>query len=527
MPPPAAPPPSVQAAKQKESNNRIQYLQDRVQEFTSQNTQLQVNADEYKEKLQTKEGEVTNLREQLKQLKKQMDTLRLEKVQECDRVRQKYTQEVHDLRKKLEAEKTDTKFKEHEISRLKVKCLDESQRFNASIVEQKAILKVPKNIFKMSISFHPKTEEINIPLEIYEECNLRKTMYSTLVIREFEKLKNQIFNPTDSLILESFKTVLEAFPCHFSIVDKSSLEWTNFDGSGSIFCSKPIYINEKEMQLRRFLGLISIFCSKSSKLCEQVIVYKENMFLILKLVAESSESCAFLGVIEAFANLLIVLMKHCLTKATIVSETEDFIFDYLKRLVFCTPNERVLKYISKILCILSRTHGTQQQICSSLCQKTTLGIYIYDASSHTYKFREDTCVLQIYANFLETSFKDTLSRTDEVFGFLKEICWFHGNFLRNCIAKCIDSVGNAPHWILNRENSDLISSTISRQDSDITQASTSSVSLRSMNSFDTAGQDKAVCRCYLKAVRSFVVILYHFSMECSKRKKGEFFGCDI
>lgn len=80
MPPPAAPPPSVQAAKQKESNTRIQYLQDRVQEFTSQNTQLQVNAEEYKDKLQCKEGEVSNLREQLKQIKKQMDTLRLEKV---------------------------------------------------------------------------------------------------------------------------------------------------------------------------------------------------------------------------------------------------------------------------------------------------------------------------------------------------------------------------------------------------------------------------------------------------------------
>lgn len=160
MPPPAAPPPSVQAAKQKESNIRIQYLQDRVQEFSSQNTQLQVNAEEFKDKLQCKEGEVTNLREQLKQIKKQLDTLRLDKVQECEKIRQRYTQEVHDLKKKLEAEKTDIKFKEHEISRLKVKCLDESQRFNASVVDQKTSFKVPDDIFKISLSFYPRKEEV-------------------------------------------------------------------------------------------------------------------------------------------------------------------------------------------------------------------------------------------------------------------------------------------------------------------------------------------------------------------------------
>ncbi|KAL5279486.1 hypothetical protein ACFFRR_003855, partial [Megaselia abdita] len=524
MPPPSAPAPSVQAAKQKESSTRIQYLQDRVQEFTSQNTQLQVNAEEFKDKLQCKEGEVTNLREQLKQIKRQLDSLRLEKVQECESIRQKYTQEVHDLKKKLDAEKTDMKFKENEISRLKIKCLDESQRFNASVVEH-GHKKVPKNLFKMSLKVgnFESSRNYENSQEIFEDCLLRKTHYSVLVNKEFVKLRNsfQVKTSVDSIVFCSFKKVLESFPPHFELVDKATVNWKDID-YGNLFSSKPIYSNEKEMQLRRFVALVSIFCQQNSSLSEKIIELKELIFLILKTFAESFEPSAYLGVVESFSKLLIVLVKHYLKKSTpIVSETEDFLFDFLKKIVFSQPNDRVLKNVSEILNLLSQSQS-KQQICSSLCQKTTLGIYVYDASTHTSKFREDTCLLQIYANFLEASFKDSLSRSDGVFEILKKICWNHGNFLLNCVAKCTDSVTNAPHWVVNRESSDVMSGTVSRQESDISQASVNSsapTTSRSLNSFDCVTNEKAICRCYLKAVRSFIVVLYQLTVEWKRRRK--------
>lgn len=516
MPPPAAP--SVQSTKQKD-NTRIQYLQDRVQEFTSQNTQLQVNAEEFKDKLQCKEGEVTNLREQLKQIKRQIDSMRIEKVQECERIRQKYTQEVHDLRKKLDAEKTDVKFKDHEISRLKIKSLDESQRFNASVVDQKASLKVPLNIFKMSLNFRQKSKEVVLPLDVYDDCLLRKTLYAGLVNKEYEKLRNSFPSPRESVVLDSLRSVLGSFQSHFDLVDKTAVNWKNLGSSRSLFSPDPIYANEKEMQLRRYVALVVIYCKKIPTLCEKIIKFKDYISLILRSFSESFEPSAYLGVVESFTRLLTVVVNHYVSKSTpIVSETEDFLFDYLKKLVFCTPNDRVIAGISKVLCILSQTHATQQQICSSLCQKTTLGMYAYDPLTHTYKFREDTCVLQVYANFLESSFKDSLSRTNEVFETLKRICWYHGIFLLNCVAKCTDSVVIAPHWVVNRESTDAMSSIVSRQESDISNSSLPSTS-RSVNNIE--GNEKAVCRCYLKAVRSFVVILYQLVVEWQRRKNGK------
>lgn len=358
-------------------------------------------------------------------------------------------------------------------------------------------------------------------MEVYSDCPLRKTLYATLVNEEYSKLRNIFISPSEQATLNSLQKVLHSFHSHFELVDKAApVKWQDFQSNGTLLCPQPIYANEKEMQLRRYLALVAIYCKKIPSLCERIIELKDNIFLILRSFGDSIDNSAYLGTVESFTKLLTVIVEHYVNKKTpIVSETEDFLFDFLKKIVFCTPNDRVLKDISRILYILSMSHAVQQQICNSLCQKTTLRIYHYDATHHTYKFRDDTCVLQIYANFLETSFKDSLLRSDEVFELLQRICWFHGNFLLNCVAKCTDSIAKAPHWIVNRESSEVMSSTVSRQESDVSQASTSAA-LKSMSSFDVAGNDKAVCRCYLKAVRSFVVVLYQLVVEWKRRRKG-------
>ena len=146
--------------KQKDQK-QLDYLSDQLNSVKLKNTKLKDDYQQVMDKMQVKEGEVTMLRAELKNLKQNNDALRLEKIKENENMKKEWLQKLADMEKEIQKRKTELEFKDMEIIKHKKmrSSMKSGQKANESIIIVK-----PKMQKRRKYTFQYTTIEPNFDL---------------------------------------------------------------------------------------------------------------------------------------------------------------------------------------------------------------------------------------------------------------------------------------------------------------------------------------------------------------------------
>uniref|UniRef100_A0A0A1X348 ATR-interacting protein mus304 n=1 Tax=Zeugodacus cucurbitae TaxID=28588 RepID=A0A0A1X348_ZEUCU len=121
------------ARRQVATERQVKLLMERLDTLKAENSKLTKDLSESKAKIESKDGESSLLRDELRHVKQQMQTLKMEKIMSTEAAKTECKTKIAELTKRVEAKESELKLRKVEYSVLKMRHADETQRLEMSI----------------------------------------------------------------------------------------------------------------------------------------------------------------------------------------------------------------------------------------------------------------------------------------------------------------------------------------------------------------------------------------------------------
>lgn len=446
----ASPEKKVNLNERKEREEANRKLANTIKTLRKDNEKLKNDQSEINEKLLTSEGEISFLRYEIKQLRHHHDQQRLDKIQEDQNQKKSFMDKIAELEKNLKIQKIELELKKLEISKVKSKNLNESQRLvndkdqetlaeckrDLDLMKEKYFAELPQLLpkikIKQKVKIHP-----DIFIELSEET--RPDPQHIKLSENFKKIQSLLAqfqaNQSFNFLIEISDQIFEAIKSSFIILLEctSLLRYSKFQdkylnpkvehefistqkaqimfNGGNIFQAQPMFEKEKEITCRRIIAALAIFCGNSRELTD--IFFNREFYVKDREGTDVSKSCfeivsdilnalsfsydlqMHLGVVTSAAHLLNNVGK-LYREYNMTPPHKMFIL--LKHVIFCRPSINGLAEVSEFL-----SEVRLNDFLKKLCQKE--GTHkLMETALKFVLFTADACLLQVYGSILEVAF---------------------------------------------------------------------------------------------------------------------------
>ncbi|XP_073827496.1 mutagen-sensitive 304 [Musca autumnalis] len=460
------------ARRQLASERQIKFLMEKVDALKKENLKISNELTESKSKIESKEGEVSLLRDELRHLKQQANNLKMEKIFSAEAAKGECQSKIAELAKKVEAQQAEIRLKEAQTSRLKMKQADETQKLQQSMVLLNTTVtagpagkhdkKLKKCLMKMqSLDMNYSPDLNDQPIELYPpvfDPSLDKggtVKRQTLFERELENIQTLLAQlqlmavheiPKD-FITRCIESVCRVFPEFWSYTQTLYFlkycevhPYHNYSLSDSKiysnrFLQQPSEIYERERCLcfRRYIAILAIMCQREASLALDLLRYKHGEYYLIQIATDSIVTlgfacgiCEHFGVLEAFSVWLKSMLGHI--SGDVEKSHMEMLVDLMKHIVFTRPCAWIFREIS--ICLYESCK--LPQILDMLCINSPERTFVADRVKSTYRFSNDSCFMQVYCGLLEIAFPLSAGLHLEHFRLLVQICWNHIRFAYHC-----------------------------------------------------------------------------------------------
>ncbi|XP_061399386.1 ATR-interacting protein mus304 [Musca vetustissima] len=458
------------ARRQLASERQIKFLMEKVDALKKENLKISNKLTESKSKIESKEGEVSLLRDELRHMKQQANNLKMEKIFSAEAAKGECQLKIAELAKKVEAQQAEIRLKEAQTSRMKMKQADETQKLQQSMVllnrtempGSKQDKKLKKCLMKMqSLDLNISPELNDEHIELYPpvfDSSLDKggtVKRKTLFERELENIQTLLAQlqlmavheiPKD-FITRCIESVCKVFPefwsytqtlyflkyCEVHPYHNYSLSDSKIYPNRLLQQPSEIYERERCLCFRRYIAILAIMCQREASLALALLQHKHGEYYLLQIATDSIVTlgfacgiCEHFGVLEAFSVWLKSMLRH------ISHDTEtsymEMLVDHMKHIVFTRPCAWIFREIS--ICLFESCK--LPQILDMLCINSPEATFVADRVKSTYRFSNESCFMQVYCGLLEIVFPLSAGLHLEHFRLLVDICWNHIRFAYHC-----------------------------------------------------------------------------------------------
>ncbi|XP_037909731.1 ATR-interacting protein mus304 isoform X2 [Hermetia illucens] len=465
--------------------SQVNYFTEKTAAYKEQIEKLKKEVSEFNDKIQTKDGEVSMVRYQLRQLQQQNEALRLEKMQEIDNIKKEWQEKINELDKLIKSQRDELEFKNVEIVNLKSSRLNESQR-NFEYAELRKNFQNVPFLHNLHLDLTRKSGRAReeIPKELFERSLVRDEKLKfrdSLFQRELENMQSglshmrimerehlEMNNPVSKQIIMSLKNSIKALLSYARKLEFMKFIETNasveyrflceeppdrpscaiHERNENIFQEKKLYSMEKAEIARRLVGGFAIACKYSIAVWKSLLTERVNNITLLETLSEivnllgfSKELYTHFGLLESLEYLLLSFVQNCTESET----SAALISQFLRHLVFCRPGYRPLVPISECLVYIS-VKFTSSPVLDSLCNDSPLGSFVFNEYYKIFQFSPRSCMLQVYGALLETAFAQDVVLSRIQVDCLQKICRNHIIFLSSCFERNVK-------WILRPQSS--------------------------------------------------------------------------
>ncbi|XP_058453092.1 ATR-interacting protein mus304 [Malaya genurostris] len=439
-------------AKQKDhaKDMQVKFLTNQLEMASKKTDKLQTDYNDVLERIQIRDGEVSMLRYELKNIKSQNEQLRLEKMKESETIKREWVEKMKNLEKVIIAQKADLEFKTAEISNSRMKRLSNSFRIDkrqVNATEQTVTeddlkahsrrLRLFENASQSSYEIDPRIFEISAEsiskysinngitnffkrdAILSQHLGHLQTCLSQMIasksslpcqtVRSIATTASQSFleiqQYCNKLQMVRVKDVHMGAKVAFEFLCRNSKK-NRLEGCANIYQREPISSNEKAIISRRLLAALSLLCRYLPSLALNMVQQQKDVESSVSVLNKSlikmsyaNELYDHFGMIAAAAAFLCSLTHHM----SRFQESGCQVMNLLKSLVQCRPDSAlILTYISEaIYRISSQEHSIH--FLNNLCWRSKPECFLFHTSFKMFQFTKDSCILQIYALLLETS----------------------------------------------------------------------------------------------------------------------------
>ncbi|CAD7000360.1 unnamed protein product [Ceratitis capitata] len=481
---------NVAARRQVATERQVKVLTERLDALKAENTKLTKDLSESKAKIESKEGESSLLRDELRHMKQQLQTLKMDKIMSAEAAKTECKTKIAELTKRVEAKESELKLRNVEYSVLKMRHADETQRLEMSIrsanvptgdlpMNEDVVVENSQNSQSTRTLFRLR----NLPLTtaLGDICNSRLTEFNanayeraeasddikrqhtpfqlelayaqTLLAqlhlqrqkRCWSSTEAQAFNEralkSANSALPEFWTYVHGleFPKHCNVHPYHDYDLRNDDYAKqkrNLHSVQQLYADERAISLRRYTAALSVMCARAPNFAQQLLAQQHGDCALLEVACHaisklgySSELCAHFGALEAFAVLLRVLLRQM--RANDIDHSEILVGGLLKQLIFVRPSAWIFREIS--YCVLELTRlPTALEL---LCVNSDGSAFYSDRMRSLYRYSNDSCILQVYAGLLEITFPLNGVLSETHLRLLAVICENHVRFAHYCFMK--------------------------------------------------------------------------------------------
>ncbi|XP_053961339.1 ATR-interacting protein mus304 [Anastrepha ludens] len=478
---------SVAARRQVAMERQVKMLMERLDILKAENTKLAKDLSDSKAKIESKDGESSLLRDELRHMKNQLQTLKMEKIMNAEAAQRECKIKIAELVERVEVKESELKLRNVEYSVLKMRHADETQRlemsirnanvagdapmdggvekvqdpFDASILYRLRGLSLTTSLGRLS---HSRLIELSTnAYECTQERGISKRQHApfqqelanaqTLLAELQLQQKKRSWGMAEATAFSerAIASVCRVFPelwtyvhglefpkhCNVHPFHNYDLRKDDYNyPTRNLHAAQELYKDERALSLRRYVAALSVMCAESPHFAQQLLIKRHGEYALLELACHaisklgySSEICAHFGVLEAFAALLRVLLRQ-------VPPDDDkyielLVGGLLKQLIFVRPSAWVFQEIS--FCVLELTR--KPAALALICVNSDEGTFYSDRMRSIYRFSNDSCMLQVYAGLLEIAFPLNGVLSEAHLRLLAVICENHVRFAHFCFMK--------------------------------------------------------------------------------------------
>ncbi|XP_055384083.1 uncharacterized protein LOC129613821 [Condylostylus longicornis] len=481
-------------------------LQNENKKCLAQLNTLSEQINDLNEKVQTKEGEASLLRQELRSSKQALDTLRVQKISENDTIRKEYQYKITELGRMKNGIQAQLNQKKIENAQLKQKqAIDENSieilrkyqdlsninnlnfRFEKEVLSR-TNLDLPCEILSKNYTlnyslvekyFQSQYDELSSILLQWNHNMISDEIYKNFETKRFEHIFEDAIEKLIKYIeLDSSKccTLTEnTFKSHkqptfCKLCSKKGIEIRN------IFFASKITKFERMTSFRRFVGMLC-FIAKSvpnigayilNSIKTALTSTQQNFDNILELIISSPNIDHYMGILESIGLVLKTLGK--------VKSFDENYLKYFNIIIHCIPNLRVMAEIANCIQEISEN----KHYLNKMCKKSPRFKTSYTANKKITRICKSGCILQTFCTILE--FKIQLE---------EKYLYIHKFEILNILRNYIKLLGNCfktyPVFMIN--------------------PSLESSYNETKNTFDI---NHSICNCYALLCCSFVFVFSKF-----------------
>uniref|UniRef100_A0A0K8W609 ATR-interacting protein mus304 n=2 Tax=Bactrocera latifrons TaxID=174628 RepID=A0A0K8W609_BACLA len=479
------------ARRQVATERQVKMLMERIDALKAENAKLTKDLSESKAKIENKDGESSLLRDELRHMKQQLQTLKMEKLMSTEAAKTECKTKIAELTKRVEAKESELKLRKVEYSVLKMRHADETQRLEMSIRNAFAIdvpmeEDVHQTSKKQNARILYRLRDFSLPTESGDINNSHLTEFSANAFkrtqervtgkRQYTPFQLELDNAQTLLAqlqlqrqkgswtsteaadfneraiasacnaLPEFWTYVHGleFPKYCNVHPYHEYDLRNDDYTSpnrNLHAEQLLCEDERAISLRRYISALSVMCGRAPNFAQQLLAQHHGDYALLQVACHaisklgySREICAHFGVLEAFAVLLRVLLRQVRTGDS--EHIELLVGSLLKQLIFVRPSAWIFCELSHCVLELTRLPTALERICVNSDEST----FYSDRMRSLYRFSNDSCILQVYAGLLEIAFplNDILSVSH--MHLLTVICENHVRFAHYCFMKPPDFI---------------------------------------------------------------------------------------
>ncbi|XP_053692420.1 ATR-interacting protein mus304 [Sabethes cyaneus] len=507
---------------------QIRFLNNQLEMASKKSEKLQGDYNDVLERIQIRDGEVSMLRYELKNIKSQNEQLRLDKMKESETIRQELVAKMKSLEKVILAQKTELDFKNVEMMSMRTKRKSTSLRLNKSInsdtpatetdfiVHNRRLRVFDGVTSKLRFTIDPKMFDISAEsmsqlgssngMSKFSKCDVNLSKYlgqmqawlsimasgkgplpdDTVisVVSVVNQAVHEISRYCNRLQLVRVKEVHMGAKVAFDFLSRNSKKY-RLEGKANICQRELLCVNEKAIIPRRFLAALALFCQFVPSLAvrlmqpQDTLPQDQNCISVLSKslsqISYAIELYDHMGMIAATAAVLCSLTHHM----KLLQDGGSTLLDLLKSIVHCRPDSPlVLAFLSEALYRISSSEQSVD-LLSSICWRSKPECFSLNSSFKMFQFTKDSCVLQIYATLLETSVPQNRTIDSTETHHLVESTRNTVYFLRNSLARPLRWIDHFRQPLFSRDSR----------------------------------RKPTSCQCHIRITNSFV-ILFHQLLRC-------------
>ncbi|XP_030384068.1 ATR-interacting protein mus304 [Scaptodrosophila lebanonensis] len=558
----AAPSQSTVARRQLAQERQMKFLMERVEALKQENVKLQKDLFDTKDRIESKDGEASLLRDELRHLRHQLEASKMEKLKIAESAKAECKTKVAEVFKQITAKETELKLRDVEYSKLKLRHTTQTKQFEMSmcVEENTSVLIIDaisrRNLMRMrnlSIGCFSNNKNITSSANgsVFEltkdDAKGKKQLFQLELehlLLSYAQLQSQcgdIEDITSRIIQSVCKVFLEfwshvhslEFP-HNCVVYPYHNYALQSDESApqrqSLAQPSALFSQERAISLRRYIATLALICQQQRKLAHALLHHKHGEYWLLQIANDaiaklgySDELCEHFGLLEAAGALLHSLLVY-VNEEEVPTEIPqlELLFDLLKQLAFTRPTPWIFRELSASLLACTR----QSQLMSRMCVNSPKECFLSDRVRSLYRFGPDSCLLQVYAGLLELAFFSEVKLELAHFNLLLVICQYHVRFVYQCftnppafILEMLPSVADDDDEENDVEENTLTNGTSMQSATTLSNSSNGTTTLINKMPTDGGSNPERRCECYVKLCLSVVTLVFqmlHQWMLCDR-----------